>query len=278
MTVVLTVAIDLLREAMARRWFIALFGALTVVLVGLALALRLDVVDGALAASKLFGEVIFRDIQSVDVALRPLYRAVAYLVFYGGLAFGLVACSDFAPSLLAPGRIEHMLALPVRRWQLLAGTFLGVLVLAVSAAAYGAGGLSIVLGVKTGWWTAGPLLSAFLAAFAFASIYGAMLAAAVFVRSGSLSTVVGATVTTAGIVASYRTEVADAFSPGVSRAMFEAVSLLFPRIASVADMGAELAAHGETDLLVLARLLGGLLAFAAASFAVGAWRFEVQDW
>lgn len=278
MRVIRTVAADLLREAMARRWFVTLFGALTLALAGVALALRLDVVDGALAATKLFGNVIFTDIRSVDVALRPLYQAVAYFVFYGGLLFGLVACSDFAPSLLAPGRIEHMLSLPVRRWELLAGTFLGVLILAVAAAIYGAGGLSLVIGVKTGWWTAGPLLAACLAAFAFASVYGAMLAAAVFVRSASLSTVVGASVAIGGIVASYRNDVAEAFSPGLPRVAFESVSLIFPRIASVADMGATLAARGEADLLTLARLLGGLVAFAAACFALGAWRFEVKDW
>ncbi len=278
MRVIWTVATDLLREALARRWFIALFGALTLLLVGVAMALRLDVVDGALAATSLFGDAIFTNIQSVDVALRPLYQAVAYIVFYGGLVFGLVACSDFAPSLLAPGRIEHLLALPVRRWELLAGTFLGVLVLAVSAAAYGAGGLSLVIGVKTGWWTAGPLLSACLAAFAFASVYGAMLAAAVFVRSASLSTVVGTVVAVAGILASYRNQVAEAFSPGFARSAFEATSLFFPRIATVADMGATLAARGEADVVVLARLLGGMLAFAAATFALGAWRFEARDW
>jgi Cu-processing system permease protein len=171
-----------------------------------------------------------------------------------------------------------MLSLPVRRWELLAGTFLGVLVLAVSAAAYGAGGLSVVIGVKTGWWTAGPLMAACLAAFAFASVYGAMLAASVFVRSAALSTVVGASVAAAGILASHRAQVAEAFSPGFARSAFEATSLFFPRIASVADMGATLAAHGQTDLVVLARLLAGLLAFAAATFALGAWRFEVKDW
>src|SRR5262249_41105822 len=136
------VALDLLREAASRRWFLALGGAITLLLAVLGLALQIEVVDGALAATRLFGEVMRTDIQSVDVALRPVFRAAAYVVCYGGLAFGVLACADFAPSLLAPGRIEHLLSLPVRRWELCAGTFLGVMALAVGGAVYGAGGLA----------------------------------------------------------------------------------------------------------------------------------------
>ena len=94
-----------------------------------ALGLRLEVVDGALAASRLFGGAVGGGIQAVDVALRPLFTGVAYVVFYAGLAFGVLACADFAPTLLAPGRIEHLLSLPVRRAELVVGTFLGVLAL-----------------------------------------------------------------------------------------------------------------------------------------------------
>lgn len=72
----------------------------------LGFALRLEVVDGALAATRLFGKTVNSDIRSVDVALRYVYRGAAYVLFYGGLAFGIVACADFGLSLLAPGRIN----------------------------------------------------------------------------------------------------------------------------------------------------------------------------
>src|SRR6185369_1553720 len=163
MRAVLTVAFDLFREAASRRWFLALGLSITILLCVLGLTLRMDVVDGALAATRLFGKVMHADIRSVDVALRPVFRAAAYLIFYGGLAFGVLACADFAPSLLAPGRIEHLLALPVQRWQLLTGTFLGVLALAAIGAVYGAGGLTLLLAVKTGVWTARPVLAALIA-------------------------------------------------------------------------------------------------------------------
>src|SRR5262245_10628356 len=192
MRAVLTIAMDLFREAASRRWFLALGLGITILLCVLGLTLRMDVVDGALAATRLFGKVVHTDIRSIDVALRPVFRAAAYVIFYGGLGFGILACADFAPSLLAPGRIEHLLSLPVPRWVLLAGTILGVLGLSLIFALYGAGGFTLLFAVKTGVVTGRPVLAALLASVTFTAIYGGMLAASLFVRSAALSAATGA--------------------------------------------------------------------------------------
>lgn len=277
MRAVLSVALDLFREAASRRWFLALGVGITLLLCAAGLTLRLDVVDGALAATRLFGRVINTDIRSVDVALRPVFRAAAYLIFYGGLAFGILACSDFAPSLLAPGRIEHLLALPVQRWQLLAGTFLGVLGLATLGALYGAGGLALLLAVKTGVWTARPILAALIASVTFCALYGAMLTAALFARSAALSAATGGALFLAGIIAGYRDRVATFFESGVARASFEAVTLLLPRVSTLADASADLAASAPVDRAALASELAGLAVFGLGALALGIWRFEQKD-
>src|SRR5690606_29960360 len=130
------------------------------------------VVDGALAATRLFGNNLDNDIRAADVALRPVFEAAAYLIFYGGLCFGILACSDFVPSLLAPGRIEHLLSLPVRRSALIIGTYLGVFMVMAGLAAYGALGFTVVLGLKTGVWTPRLLIAGLLAVITFAAIFG----------------------------------------------------------------------------------------------------------
>jgi len=117
------IALDLLNEARQRRWFLLPRNCPDVASRPLAVTLRLEVVDGMLAATSLFGQDVHTDRRAADLAMRPLFRAVSYTIFYGGLAFGILACADFGPSLLSPGRIEHLLALPVRRWELLLGTF-----------------------------------------------------------------------------------------------------------------------------------------------------------
>src|SRR6476620_4965675 len=100
------VAMDLLREAAWRKWFLGLFITITAVLVLLGFTLQLDVVDGAIAGSSIFGEVLFADIRTASSALDPLFMGVTIAAAMGGALFLSVACSDFAPSLLSPGRIE----------------------------------------------------------------------------------------------------------------------------------------------------------------------------
>lgn len=271
------VAADLLREAMSRKWFLALGIGITLALVVVGFALRIDVVDGALAATRLFGKVMRSDIRAVDMALRPVFKAASYVVFYGGLVFGIVACADFGPSLLAPGRIEHLLSLPVRRSELLLGTFLGVLVLAVAGALYGAGGFTLILSVKTGVWTARPLVSALLAAVTFSGIYGAMLTTAVFARSAALSAAVGVVFFIAGIIAGYRDRLDTFFEAGFAREAFRAVTFVLPRVSSLADASAEIAASAPIRPGILASQVVGLAAFGLAALAIGIHSFEKKD-
>ena len=275
---ILTVAVDLLREALARKWFLVLGVGITGMLVTLALALRFDVVDGALAATRLFGKFVGNRMMPADVALRPVFVAASYLAFFGGTGFGIVACSDFGPSLLEPGRIEHLLALPVRRFELLLGTFLGVLVLAAAFTAYGTSGLVVVLGVKTGVWTLRPLLAGLLAAVSFSAIYAAMLAVAVFVRSAALSASMGGLVLSCGIIASHRDTLARLLSPGPWRSGFVHAFAIFPRISTLAELAGAYVSHRVVDGAEVLRLAGGTLLFALAVLAVAAWYFEGKDY
>jgi ABC-type transport system involved in multi-copper enzyme maturation permease subunit len=267
-----------LREARSRKFVLAFLVGITLLLLTLALSLKVEVLDGALAATRLFGSIVDTDIRSVDVALRPVYRAAAYLVFYGGLLFGIVACSDFGPSLLSPGRIEHLLALPLRRWELLAGTFLGVMTLALGGALYGSGGLVLILGMKTGVWTAGPLLAALLASAGFAALYAVMLTTATLVRSAALCAAAGGLLLVGGIFASYRANVAPLLEEGLSRSAFSAVTVLLPRLSSLADAGADLAASAPLEVRSLAGLLAGVVVFGLGVLTLGFWHFEGKDY
>jgi Cu-processing system permease protein len=267
-----------LREAARRKFILAFLVGITLLLLTLALSLKVEVLDGALAATRLFGSLVDTDIRSVDVALRPVYRTAAYVVFYAGLLFGIVACSDFAPSLLSPGRIEHLLALPLRRWELLAGTFLGVMTLALGGALYGSGGLVLILGVKTGVWTAGPLFAALLASAGFAALYAVMLTTATLVRSAALCAGAGGVFLVGGILASYRGAIAPLIEEGPSRSAFQAVTLLLPRLSSLADAGADLAASAPLEVRSLAVLLAGVGVFGLGALTLGFWRFEGKDY
>jgi Cu-processing system permease protein len=273
---VLFVALDILREALARRWFLALGLALTLIHLAVGLGLRLDVVDGALAATRLFGKALGTDLRSADSVLRQVFEAATYTVYYTGLAFGVLACSDFGPELLAPGRIEHLLSLPVRRVELLLGTFVGVLGLCIAGTTYGAGGFFLILGAKSGVSSWRAFCGVYLVGVAFFAIYACMLCAAVFVRSAAASAAAGGAIFFLGILAKRRDEIAALFDAGPSRALFSTLSAPLPRVAELADAAAAIAV-GEPPSGALARLLFGTLAFGLAVLGVAAWRFEGKD-
>jgi Cu-processing system permease protein len=277
MTRVPAVARDLLREARARKWVLALFAATTLVLLVILVGLRLEVVDGALAATRLFGGFLGGTIQAADVALRPLFKGVAYVVFYGGVLFGVLACADFAPALLAPGRIEHLLALPVRRGELLLGTFLGVEALVLAGSTYGGLGLTLIVWAKTGVFGWAPLLAALLAAAAFSAIYAAMIASAIAVRSAALSAAAGGALYLLGILASFRRALGPLFSPGASRTIFLGLTAPLPRLASLAEHAVRLADGKPLDLAACGLQLAGTALFAAALLAVGIGLLERKD-
>ncbi|MFP2929458.1 hypothetical protein ACLESO_30520 [Pyxidicoccus sp. 3LG] len=278
MNPVLGIAGYVLREAASRKFIMAFVVGITLVLTVVALSLRIEVVDGALAASRLFGEDIRASIRSVDVALRPVYMAAAYIVFYGGILFGIVACSDFAPSLLSPGRIEHLLALPIQRWHLLAGTFLGVMTLALGGTLYGTTGLVVIFGVKAGYWTAGPLIAGLMACVGFAAVYAVMLTTATLVRSAALCAASGGVFLVGGIIAGYRKDVALFFEDGISRSVFEAVTLGLPRLSSLATAAGNISASMPLEMKSLGMMLLGVLVFGFGALAVGFWRFEGKDY
>ncbi len=275
---VLRVAYDLLLEAFRRKWFIALFGAITLVLVLLGLTLELDMVDGAIAGSKLFGQALLKDIIPGGTVLGYLYFAVASVGFYGGSLFLAVACSDFATELLAPGRIEHLLSLPISRWQLLFGTWVGVVALAAAGTLYGSLGLTVLMGLKSGLWSWGLVTGAGIGWVGFCAIYSAMLTVTFFVRSAAFSSAAGITTLILGILSSNREQIVAAMDPGAGRWAFRALVMPFPRLGDLGITSATIAMGKAVDLQVTARLLAACFVFAAGLLSLAVWRFERKDY
>jgi Cu-processing system permease protein len=273
----LQVALDLLREAAWRRWFLGLFLAISAVLALLGFTLKLDVVDGAIAGSSLFGSMLFDDILSVNAALDPLFMGTTVCAAAGGAMFLSVACADFAPSLLSPGRIEHLLSLPVTRGQLLLGTWLGGVTVAIIATLYGALGVVVLLGVKTGLWNLQMLSGALIGVAVFATVYAGMMLAAVLVRSAAFSAATGLTLTLLGIASSNRAAIAKAIDPGLGRTAFEWAMVPVPKLGTLAVRAAFLSGHHVLDRAELWRLLGGAALFAAGVLALALYVFERKD-
>jgi ABC-type transport system involved in multi-copper enzyme maturation permease subunit len=264
---ILRVAADVVRESFAGKLILGIFGIITAGLCIFMFALDLEVVDGALAASRLFGNTLDNGISPVDVALRDLYMVMVNVVFYGSIVFGVLSTADIAPRMLAPGRVELMLSLPVRRAELVAGTYVGVAFICACASVFALGGVTIILYTKTGYFTPAPFFGALCAFVAFLPIYAVMLVATSLVRSAALAGGVGFAFAITCIAASDRTRLAY-LRPWI-RDVTGVLAAPLPRLQALGQAGAD-AVAGSVSTMASVHLVLTALAFAACALAIAA--------
>lgn len=274
----LYVAMDVVREAFARYYMIALFACVLLFLVGLTFALDLEVVEGALAAGRLFGANLTNTIIPIDVAMKTAFEALSGFTFYVGLLFGIVATADIAPKMLAPGRVELLLSLPVRRLELVVGTYLGVAFIATLTTAFAVGGVSLVLFWKAKLLTLAPAVGALMAVLGFLSLYGAMLLATTLVRSSALAAGVGMFLYLAGIVTSDRSAFLAWFKEGLVRDGLGLLVAPLPRLSALADVGAAAASGTPFSFGAQGPVMLGALAFASATVALACFVVSEKDY
>ena len=274
---VINVALEVLREAIHRKWFLGIVLGISILLLIMWNVLQFEIVDGALAATELFGDLMGSTIQSADVALRPAFRAASYIIFYGVLVFGIAVCAPLATTLLAPGRIDYLLALPIARWELILGSYVGVLLLTVGGTLYGAAGFMTVLGIKTGVWSTGILLSTTLGSMTFAAIYATMLTMAVFIRYTPAIIIAGLVVMFGGVLGSNIEHIQAEIETQWLSQLLGVVSQFIPRVGRVSHFAADIAGSMPIDEAMLLRSIGGMLFFGLAMLCLGLWHFERKD-
>jgi Cu-processing system permease protein len=275
---VFAVARDVLKEATSSKMMLALFLIIGLFLLALTLSLDLDVVDGALAGSRIFGRAAGNTIVPVDVFMRPAFQALAWATFYFGLVFGIVATADIAPKQLQPGRVEHLLSLPIRRAELVVGVYLGVCGICAVATTVAVGGVSVVLFAKAKIFTAAPVAGAAMAFIGFSSIYGVMLAVGVLFRSAALSAGAGLFTYFLGIAVSEKNTFLMWTTNKPLRTFLEVVTMPIPNLRALADVGAGAAAGEAVAIGAVVPVIGNALAFAAFGVVVAAAVVQSRDY
>lgn len=257
------ISTDVLREAAASKYLIVLFGLILLGLGSLAFALDLEVVNGAIAAGKVFGASVVGSGRPMSAAefLNPLMEGVVYATFFGGILFLIVAVADIAPRMLAPGRVEHLLALPLRRTELVLGIYFGVILIGALAVAFAIGGASSVLFVKVEFVTIAPLMGALTALVGFASVYGIMLAVATVGRSAALSAGAAFFIFIAGAATSDRAAVLALIRNGVTRELTAVVLGPLPRLTALAEIGGNVSVNKIVVWSQALSVIGGCAAF-----------------
>src|SRR6202790_4880959 len=158
---------DTFREAFARKIFWGLFGLSTAMILFFLFLLRIDLVEGGLAAVSLFGKTASRT-TDVDQLVRGVYGGIATFLYTWGMFLAVFASAGLIPSVLEPGRIELLLSKPVSRTHILLGRYAGNVLVVSCNIIYLVLGVWTILGVKTGIWSPMFLISIATTIFIFA--------------------------------------------------------------------------------------------------------------
>ncbi len=211
-----------LRELRSKFIIVGLFGVATFVWVMLTFALNLDIVDGALAGMKIFGqetalehEVQVEDEETGAVETQTVQpfgenpleeivvtveQVVAGITFWVVLLLGLFATGSLVTSLMERGQVDLLLSKPVARSTLLGGRLLGVLVVVSALVVYVLGAVWLVMSLKSGIWNGGFLLGVGVVLAFFAVLYGVVTLVSVWTESNALALIVALGVIVASLV------------------------------------------------------------------------------
>jgi ABC-type transport system involved in multi-copper enzyme maturation permease subunit len=143
---------EVFREAAARWTLLAYFLLSSIFILIFALAVNLDIVDGALAGAQLFGKSVdfagdTIDLDRMVLGFESSFSAFLYLL---GTFLAVFATAHLVPRLQDKGTIDLYLSRPVGRVALLLSRFVAGLVLAAANVAYLIGSVWLIVIWKTG--------------------------------------------------------------------------------------------------------------------------------
>ena len=225
---------DTFREAFARKIFWGLFGLSTVMILFFLFLLRIDLVEGGLAAVSAFGRI--NATRDVDKLVRGVYGGIAAFLYSWGMFLAVFASAGLIPSVLEPGRIELLLSKPVSRTHILLGRYLGNVLVVSCNIIYLVLGVWIILGVKTGIWSPLFLVSIATTIFAFAVLLSVVILIGVLFESAALATMVAAALMIMSIILAQTNIMLRLLSSEWSRQIWRTLYYVLPKIYDLGGM------------------------------------------
>ena len=239
MTITAALIIDTFREAMARKIFWGLFGLTVLMLLFFVLIMRIDVVQGATATITIFGQTNGRE-TDIPKLVRGVHGAIAGFLYTFGMFLAVFASAGLIPSVLEPGRIELILSKPVARWHILAGRFIGNVLVVLSNITLLVGGIWTIFGVKTDFWAPEFLLVIPLTVFLFSVLLSVVMLVGVLWESTAVSTMVPVVMMILSPILAQNTEVQKLLSSEWSREVWKWLYYVLPKVFDVGRMTFEM--------------------------------------
>jgi ABC-2 type transport system permease protein len=234
MTATVALILDTFREAFARKIFWGLFGLSTAMILFFLFLLRIDLVEGGMAAVSAFGR--FNATRDVDKVVRGVYGGIAAFLYTWGMFLAVFASAGLIPSVLEPGRIELLLSKPVSRTHILLGRYVGNVLVVSCNIIYLVIGVWIILGIKTGIWSPLFLVSIATTIFAFAVLLSVVILIGVLFESAALATMVAAALMVMSIILAQTNIMLKLLSSEWSRQIWRTLYYALPKIYDLGGM------------------------------------------
>jgi ABC-type transport system involved in multi-copper enzyme maturation permease subunit len=229
MTATLALLRDTFREAIARKIFWGLFGLSTLMILFFLFVMKIDIVAGATASISLFG---FRNPHAQDAGrlVRGVFAGVATFLYSFGMFLAVFASAGLTPSVLEPGRIELLLSKPLSRWHILLGRYAGNLLVVLCNTVYLVLGVWLILGWKTGIWSAAFLLAIPTTTFIFAVLLAAVVLVGVLWDSTALSIMITVGLMIVSPILAQKDTMVKLLSSEWSRQLWLALYYVLPKV------------------------------------------------
>jgi ABC-type transport system involved in multi-copper enzyme maturation permease subunit len=274
---------EVFREAAARWVLIAYFALSSLFILIFALGVNLDIVDGALAGARLFGQSVDMggeriEIDKIVLGFESGFSGFLYLV---GTFLALFATAHLVPRLQEKGTIDLYLSRPVSRVALLLSRYAGGLLLAAANLLYLIGSMWLIVVWKTRVFHPRFLMSGLVILFMVATLLAfAFLVGVVTSSTGvSLMTTYAVFFLAALLVA--RERIAAAVSTETAANVIKGLYWILPKTAEIGQATVALVAGREApeklaDIQYFA-VYGSTAVFGAAALTLSAWLFSRKD-
>jgi ABC-type transport system involved in multi-copper enzyme maturation permease subunit len=274
---------EVFREAAARWTLVAYFALSSLFILIFACAVNLDIVNGALAGAKLFGQSVEIGERSIDVNQVVLgfesgFSGVLYLI---GTFLALFATAHLVPRLQEKGTIDLYLSRPVGRVTLLLSRYASGVLLAAANLVYLIGALWAIVVWKTHVLHPRFLLSGAVILFAFAALLAFAFLVGVVTSSTGVSLMATYALFFFGAVLAAHDRIAAAVSTELSARIVQGLYWILPKTTELGQATVALVAGASAPQRLVAfhaaGVYGSTALFALVSLGLAAWLFARKD-
>ena len=274
---------EVFREAAARWTLIAYFTLSSLFILIFALAVNLDIVNGALAGAKLFGQAVEMGSRSIDIDHLVLgfesgFSGFLYLV---GTFLALFATAHLVPRLQEKGTVDLYLSRPIGRVALLLSRYSGGLLLAAANIAYLIGSIWLIIIWKTHVVHARFLLGGVTILFTIAALLAFAFLIGVVTSSTGVSLMATYAVFFLAAILAAHNRIAAAMSAEWAARLIHGLYWIFPKTAelgraTVALVGGRGTLRAVADMNYFA-VYGSTALFLLTSLTLACWLFSRKD-